>query len=79
MSHLEANGFIMMISYGLFQERNIRLTYNVEYDLWEAYIYVLVCYQHTILSLTTWNRNYFLALNIAIQVIQCQDDNRVCI
>ena len=30
----------MMISYGVFQQRNTRLTYNVEYDLWEAYIYV---------------------------------------
>ena len=25
----------MMISYGVFQERNTRLTCNVEYDLWE--------------------------------------------
>ena len=50
MCHLEANEFIMMISYGVFQERNTRLTYNDEYDLWEAYIYMLVCYQHTILS-----------------------------
>ena len=50
MCHLEANDFIMMISFGVFQERNTILTHNVEYDLWEAYIYVLVCNQHTILS-----------------------------
>jgi hypothetical protein len=45
MCHLEAYGVIMMISYGVFQEKNTRLTYNVEYDLWEASLYGLVCYQ----------------------------------
>ena len=43
MCHLEAYGFIMMISYGVFQERNTRLTYNDEYDLWEAYLYICWC------------------------------------
>ena len=59
MCHLETNGVIMMISYGVFQERNTRLTYNVEYDVWEASIYGLVCYQHTLVYLATCVMNYY--------------------
>ena len=43
MCHLEANEFIMMIRYDVFQLRNTRLTYNDEYDLWEAYLYICWC------------------------------------
>jgi hypothetical protein len=46
MCHLEANCLIIMISYGVFQERNTTLTHNVEYDLREAskYGFVLPTY-----------------------------------
>ena len=54
MCHLEANGFIMLISYGVLQERNTRLTCNVEYDLWESSLYGLVCYQHTLVYKATY-------------------------
>jgi len=56
---LETYGLIMMISYGVFQERKTRLTYNVEYDVWEASIYGLVCYQHTLVYLATYVTNYY--------------------
>ena len=66
MCRLEANGVIMMISYGVFQERNTRLTYNVEYDFWEASLYGLVCCQHTILSI------WFTWLHMSWIGIRCQ-------
>jgi hypothetical protein len=61
MCHLETNGVIMMISYGVFQERKTRLTHNLsmEYDLWEASTYGLVCYQHTLVYLATCVMNYY--------------------
>ena len=61
MCHLENIGVIMMISYGVFQERKTRLTYNVEYGVGLVGIstYGMVCYQHTLVYLATCVMNYY--------------------